>query len=67
MTAVLAESGWWDLDCISQERGRTLQMRFRLDHYSAGYHSGEKLNLTDAILIGSLQRCQLSRVELGVG
>ncbi len=67
MTAVQAESGWCDSDRISQKRGRTLQVRFRLDHNSAGYHSGERLKLTNAIQIGSLQRCQLSRVELGVG
>jgi hypothetical protein len=51
MTAVLAESGWCNSDCISQERGRTSQMQVRLDHYSAGNHSGERLNLTDAIQI----------------
>ncbi len=51
MTAVLAESGWCNSDRISQERGRTLQMQFRWDHYSAGYHSGERLNLTEVIQI----------------
>ena len=51
MTAVLSERAWCDSDCINQERGRTLQMRFRLDHYNAGNHSGERLNLTDAIQI----------------